>query len=280
MRVRTLSRRLGSAALVVTLGMSVAACGSDDSNTKSADNSSETDAGGDNSAEPAALTELEAADFYPAVMAALKDAETFKYTAASSSSGATSTMSGEARFGDAGMEMKASSDGDQAMQIIILDQVVYMKSAEMGLGDKWLKIDLKEAGDSLFGMLAKATDPEAMFKAMETPQKIEVLGEEDVDGVSTNHYRITIDPTSYMDAMGFPADMAQFLPKELVTDMWVDGDNLPRKYAQDVTTPSVAGQPAAKSTTEGFYTDFGTDVQIEAPPADEVTDQMPGMPGA
>ncbi|QBX54856.1 hypothetical protein EXE58_04825 [Nocardioides seonyuensis] len=281
MRVRTLSRRLGSTALVIALGLSVAACGSDGSDDNTPDGSdetSQTDTGEE--AEGEELSELAAADFYPAVTAALKDAETFKYTATSTAAGAESTMTGEARYTDSGVEMRATSDGAQAMEMVMLDQVVYMKSPDMGMGDKWLKIDLKTAGDSLFGMLAKATDPEAMFKAMEAPKKVELLGQEEIDGVETNHYRVTIDPTNYMEAMGFPAEMATYMPKELVTDMWVDGDNLPRKYAQDVSTPAAGGQPASKSSTEGFYTDFGTDVEIEAPPASEVTDQIPGMPGA
>jgi hypothetical protein len=106
----------------------------------------------------------------------------------------------------------------------MLDRVIYMKSPQMGMGDKWMRIDLRKSGDSLFGMLAKATDPEAMFKAMESPQKLELIGAEDVDGVPTNHYRITMDPEQYIKAMGFPAAMSSFLPEELVTEMWVDGD--------------------------------------------------------
>ena len=148
----------------------------------------------------------------------------------------------------------------------------------MGLGDKWLKLDLGKGGDSLFGMLAKATDPETMFKAMEAPKKLELLGQEEVDGVATNHYRITIDPEEYMEAMDFPAAMASMLPKEMATDMWVDADNLPRKYSQAIKTPAMgAGQPT-ESSTEGFYSDFGTDVDIEAPPESEVSEQsFPGM---
>ena len=61
--------------------------------------------------------------------------------------------------------------------------------------------------------------------------------------------------------------MADMLPKELVTDMWVDADNLPRKFAQTVEVKAPGGGPATKSNTEGTYSDFGTDVEIEAPPA-------------
>ncbi len=292
MRVHSLSRRLGAAALVLSVGVGVSACGSDsgsgsDSASSSAgdessDSGTDTDSTDTDSeestdegtTEEASLTELSADEFYPSVMAALEEAGSFTFTTTSGTAGQEQEMSGEARFGDGGIEMKATGTGAQAMEMILVDKAMYMKSDAFGTGDKWLKIDLSDP-NSLFGMIGKATDPEVMFKAMESPKKLEVIGTEEVDGVETNHYRITMDPTSYLKAMEFPDAMAQMLPKELVTEMWVDGDNLPRKFAQTVEVKG-AGGPATTSTTEGTYSDFGVEVDVEAPPASEVTEQ-PGM---
>jgi hypothetical protein len=286
MRVTSLARRLGSAALVLTMGAGLAACSDDSGSTDSS--SSVTDESADGAEEPAddsadepeeaseaSLTELSAADFYPSVMAALQDAETFAFETTSGTGGQTQTMSGTARFSDEGVEMQATGTGAQAMDMILLGQAMYMKSPDLGTGDKWLKIDLSDP-DSLFGMIGKATDPEVMFKAMETPKKLELVGSEEVDGVETNHYRITLDPTQYIKAMEFPAAMAEMLPKELVTEMWVDADNLPRKFAQTTEVPATGGGQPTTSTTEGTYSDFGTDVEIEEPPASQVTEQ-PGL---
>ena len=289
MRVPSLTRRLGSAALVLTLGVGLAACSddagssdtsssaSDESNDTADDSTDESTAAPEESEEPAeaSLAELSVDDFYPSVMAAMKDAETFAFETTSGSAGQTQTMAGQARFSDAGVEMKAASTGAQAMEMILVGQAMYMKSPDLGAGDKWLKIDLSDP-DSIFGMIGKATDPEVMFKAMEAPKKLELVGSEDVDGVETNHYRITLDPAQYLDAMDFPAAMADMLPKEMVTEMWVDADNLPRKFAQTLEIPAVGGGKATSSTTEGSYSDFGADVEIEEPPASEVTEQ-PGM---
>jgi hypothetical protein len=205
----------------------------------------------------------------------LQDAETFAFETTSDTAGQAQTMSGTARFDDEGIAMQATGSGAQAMDMILLGQAMYMKSPDLGTGDKWLKIDLSDP-DSLFGMIGKATDPEVMFKAMETPKKLELVGTEEVDGVETNHYRITLDPTQYLKAMEFPAAMAEMLPKELVTEMWVDADNLPRKFTQTTEIAAMGGGKPTSSTTEGTYSDFGTDVEIEAPPASEVTEQ-PGM---
>ncbi len=208
-------------------------------------------------------------------MDAMREAETFNFQTVSTSGGQSQTMEGQARFGDDGVEMKASSTGGQAMELILIDKSMYLKSPDLGTGDKWLKVDLSDP-NSLFGMIGKATDPEVMFKAMEAPKKLELIGTEEVDGVETNHYRITMDPTKYLAAMEFPAAMADMMPKELVTEMWVDADNLPRKFSQTIDLPATGGAAGTTSTTEGTYSDFGTDVEIEAPPADEVTEDMMG----
>jgi hypothetical protein len=285
MRVTPLARRLGSAALVLTLGAGLAACSDDSGSSDSSSSATDTGADGteestdDSAEEPeeaeSSLTELSAAEFYPAVMGALQDAETFAFETTSDTAGQAQTMSGTARFDDEGIAMQATGSGAQAMDMILLGQAMYMKSPDLGTGDKWLKIDLSDP-DSLFGMIGKATDPEVMFKAMETPKKLELVGTEEVDGVETNHYRITLDPTQYLKAMEFPAAMAEMLPKELVTEMWVDADNLPRKFTQTTEIAAMGGGKPTSSTTEGTYSDFGTDVEIEAPPASEVTEQ-PGM---
>lgn len=284
MRVTPLARRFASAALVLTIGVGLTSCSdgsaSSDSSTSATDEDtgSATDAATDDESEvpeAASVAELSSDDFYPAVMAAMREAGTFSFETVTDSAGASQTMSGQARFGDAGMEMKASSTGAQAMELILVGQAMYLKSAGMGTGDTWVKIDLSDP-DSLFGMIGKATDPEVMFKAMESPKKLELLGSEDVDGVTTNHYRITMDPTQYLKAMDFPAAMADMLPEELVTEMWVDGDNLPRKFTQAIEVPAAGGGAGTSSTTEGTYSDFGTDVEIEAPPASEVTEDFPG----
>jgi hypothetical protein len=58
--------------------------------------------------------------------------------------------------------------------------------------------------------------------------------------------------------------------------MWVDADNLPRKFTQTMEIPAMGGGKPTTTTTEGTYSDFGTDVEIEEPPASQVTEQ-PGL---
>ena len=290
MRVTSLARRLGTATLVLTLGVGLASCsgdngssdagspadaGSDAGTDESTHDETEEETGPEDESSEESPAELSAADFYPSVMAAMQDAESFTFEIVTESAGQSQTMTGQARFGDAGVQMHASGSGAQTMELILIDKSMYMKSAELGTGDKWLKIDLSNP-DSLFGMLGKATDPAVMLEAMEEPKKLELVGSEELDGVATNHYRITLDPARYLDAMDFPAAMTEMMPEELVTEMWVDADDLPRQFEQTIEVPGMGGGKPTTSTTRGTYSDFGTDVEIEAPPASEVTER-PGM---
>ena len=285
MRVTPLAARLGSAALVLLLGAGLGAC----SGGETADHRAANDTSADDSAdEPTAVTatedttdetslqELTAAEFYPVVMGALREAESFTFTTTEDALGSATSLSGQARFGDGGIEMSASSTGAQTLELILIDQVMYLKSPDLGTGDHYVRIDLNDP-NTLFGMVGRATDPEVMFTALKTPTKLELVGEEEVDGVATNHYRITIDSADYLEAMDLPDLMREFLPAELVTQMWVDGDNLPRKFAQTLEAPAPSDGEPMMSTTEGTYSDFGTDVDISAPPEDQVSTE--GLPG-
>jgi hypothetical protein len=301
----TLARRVAAVSLLTTLALTTAACGSEDasdasSGTDTSGSSTETateestetstqepteesaEESGESAGSSGDLEELSAQEFYPAVMEALREAGTFAFTLDSGTDGATDSsleMQGVMRYDDGGVDLQASGSGQGAeeLEMIMLDQVLYINGIGMELGDKeWLKIDMSDP-DSLFGMLGRSADPEMMFKAMEEPKEFELVGTEEVDGVETNRYRIVMDTASYAEAMEIPAQMGSSLPEDIAVEMWVDGDDLPRRFRQEMEVPATGGRPATTSTTEGTYTDYGAEVTIEAPPASEVADQMPGM---
>jgi hypothetical protein len=284
----SLARRLGTASLLTTLVLVSASCGGDDGTATDGSSSSETSESADDSpadstddSEEASgdLEELSADEFYPAVMAAMEEAESMAFNITTSSGTSTSEMSGVMEYADEGIAMQASGTGAQAMEMVMLEKILYISGAGLPLpdGKAWLKVDMTDP-DSLFGQLGKATDPSLMFKAMEVPREFELLGTEEVDGVETNHYNVVMATASYAEALDLPAEMAKLLPKEIGMEMWVDGDNRPRKFHQELEVPDMNGSGTpTKSTTEGTYSDFGTDVDIEAPPAADVADNIPGL---
>jgi hypothetical protein len=276
----SLARRLGAASLLTTLVLTSASCGGDDGTATDGSSSSETSDSTDDSEEASGdLEELSADEFYPAVMAAMQEAESMAFNITTSGGTSSTEMSGVMEYAEEGIAMQASSTGAQAMEMVMLEKILYISGAGLPLpdGKTWLKVDMTDP-DSLFGQLGKSTDPSLMFKAMEAPKEFELLGTEEVDGVETNHYNVVMVTASYAEALDLPAEMAKFLPKEIGMDMWVDGDNRPRKFHQELEVPSMSGSGTpTKSTIEGTYSDFGTDVDIEAPPAAEVADNIPGL---
>ena len=96
--------------------------------------------------------------------------------------------------------------------------------------------------DQLLGMLIEASE------------KIETLGNEEIRGVSTKHHRAHID----MKKLG---DDARDLPDKLVIDAWIDKGGLVRRLRlPDSDT----------STTMIDLYDFGVEVDVEAPGAEEI----------
>ncbi|MCW2833644.1 MAG: hypothetical protein JWN68_1597 [Nocardioides sp.] len=282
----SLPRRLGAATLLTSMVLSAAACGGDDtsatdtaSGETSAEDSEQTEDTGDTEVASGDLAELSAEEFYPAVTAALKEAETMGFTVSTTGGPAPLELTGQLRYEADGIEMSAATSGAQAFEMVMLDKILYIAGAGMPLpdGKKWLKVDLSDP-NSLFGQLGKSTDPSAMFKAMEAPKEFELLGTEEVDGVETNHYNVVMETASYAKAMELPTEMMQAMPKEIVIEMWVDADNQPRKFRQELELPDMTGSgQKTKTTTEGTYFDFGSDVDISAPPAAEIADNVPGM---
>jgi len=113
----------------------------------------------------------------------------------------------------------------------------------------------------------------------------EVVGEdEEVRGVPTTHYRATMDLEEALAQA--PAEQRERLEAafeqigssgelgdaDVPVDVWIDEDDLPRRVRVEMDSMFAAlglGDGAMTMTME--YFDYGDDVSIEVPPADEVT---------
>lgn len=281
----SLARRLGTASVAV-LAMTVpAACGgsSDDGGGASSSSESSSESGSESGSE---LQELSGEDFFPTVLEAMQDAGTASFEMTSTTEGGPGAsnleMSGEARFEGDSVDMRAADTGAGAFSMIFVDGVLYMQGQGLDLGKaSWLKIDTTKASQesSLFGALARTASPMDTFAAIGAPDEFELLGEEQVDGVATHHYRIAYDSGKFAKAMQMPPAVAKFLPKQVGVEMWVDADDLPRRFHQEVET-SIPSGPSSTTVVDGTYSDFGTEVEIEAPADSEVTEKLAlqGMP--
>lgn len=175
--------------------------------------------------------------------------------------------------------------------------MVYLKmptlTQQMGVQTPWISMDLSKLpeGRGLEQLQQLSNDPSDTLDMLEAVgDDIEEVGEEEVRGEPTTHYKATIDvkrvleltsegPGSPLgkqfDAMGLD---------RMPTELWIDGEGRLRR--QTVTLDYSKGKPKdappglTKMTMRNEYFDFGAPVTIETPPESETTDLNKLLEGA
>lgn len=147
----------------------------------------------------------------------------------------------------------------------------------------WVAIDLEKAGRQMgfdLGALMQAgqTDPAQQLEWLRGSGQMEEVGEEDVRGVDTTHYRGVVDLEKAAEQFRGPrADAARRSVRQLVRltgqktipmDVWIDDDSLVRRMRWTQTLPQGTAQTSMTMTMEVF--DFGASVAIARPPARDV----------
>jgi len=235
------------------------------------------DSGGDSGA---ALTQD---TFASAVLKATRQAKTAHLSASISAAGQQLTMDGDVEVGDdpadyaADITLSVPSLGD-ALHMVLVDEVIYMNLGAL-TQDKFVKIE--SGRESPFGDLSQLTasaDPAAGIKALEDGvTAFEKRGTEQIDGVETTHYRVTVDTQRVLKAQGM-ADLyaggaggGPQLPATLDYDLWIGSDNLLRR------TQFAMGQDFTMLVDT---TAWGESVNVSAPPLNQVSkaDPFAGIP--
>ncbi|WP_157963590.1 LppX_LprAFG lipoprotein [Actinocorallia populi] len=173
------------------------------------------------------------------------------------------------------------SVGTGGTRVVLLDKTVYVQNAQLsqflGAGKPWMKITLGEAAsaagfnaDELLGQFQQA-DPGALAKIMSDSTDVKKVGTEKIDGVETTHYQGTVDVkkamTQYDPELRKTAEQLSNGSEKLGFDVWVDGEQLPRKVLTKVTTSE-----AKQFNVAVAFRDYGAPVTVAAPPADQVGD--------
>lgn len=169
-----------------------------------------------------------------------------------SQSGASLECRGEADYASARLALDCDWGATGTLELIGIGTVTYMRGDTLGLagaGSKWL--ELRDSDESA----AAALSPRRLLSMLrDASTGTERLGEEVVRSVDTVRYRLEID-----------CEMAELHDCDGPTapvDVWIADDGLVRRIVLDAESDDV---------TVEFY-DFGADVAIAAPPADQVVD--------
>jgi hypothetical protein len=165
------------------------------------------------------------------------------------------------------------------------DPVVYVNfpalAAMLPGGEAWIKINLEQAGKSLGvdlnQLMSQANqNPAQMLDMLRASGSVEKVGEETVNGESTTHYTASIDLAKAAEQLGSAGQamvddlIAKSGVKQVPVDVWIGDDGLVRRMTMDLSMAQ-SGQTAAAHVTIDI-SDYGTPVNVEAPPADQTTD--------
>lgn len=175
--------------------------------------------------------------------------------------------------------------GVDALEMRFLDGVFYLRMPSgFGTPTPWVSFDVGAAGEP--GLVGTGNDVGQTLDYLRGAGDVVEVGPDTVGGVTTTHYRTTIDLAEAVDRA--PAGQRDYVREsveqletmtgttELPFDVWVDGDGLPRRlvYTIDVGATDVTGQvpTGVEMTLTMDLFDYGAPVSVTAPPRDDVTD--------
>ncbi|WP_110205327.1 DUF7537 family lipoprotein [Nocardioides daejeonensis] len=279
-----ITRRLAAAAVVPVVLLGLAACNDDDKKsdsdkpkeTISQESTPQTDAPETDTPETNSGEAISNDDFAKLIGDGIEATTTAKMKMEITASGVATTAEGVMDYtGDQPatqmtMTVPGAPNGGK-MDVIMVDGVIYMTMPIEGQKG-YMKIDPKAnpelekqmGGLSNFDM---ATMMESFTKGL---KKVETIGSEDIDGVDTTHYRVTVDTAEAAAMLGDLGAEGAEVPKELTYDIWLDGEGRFTQMQADLD-----GQGSMKMNVF----DWGADVDIKAPPANQVQDMSEMMGG-
>lgn len=188
--------------------------------------------------------------------------------------GTTITGSGDETLANGraeALDLTETIPGAGEVRVLMVDGQTYVQlPTGINPSDKpWLLISADSSNpvvQQLAASLQSVTDTSSLdqYTAFTEAAAVEVVGEEDVDGVRTTHYALTVDVTELPNDTPGRSDILGAGVMRLPVDLWVDERGRPVKVSQELT---VQGQQVTAVVTLG---NFDEPVSITAPPADQV----------
>jgi hypothetical protein len=167
---------------------------------------------------------------------------------------------------------------------VIMDGPTAYLKYDMGGGQPgpWMKFDLT----AMIGQRG-VNDMGSFLSVMAGITKSEQVGQENVHGVDTTHYTVTIDPNKIMERypqtkeflksmMQAAENVVPGATKGVDADLqpaqyglWIDGPGRIYRITRDFSTTDESGKQVTGQSVSEYY-DYGAPVDIAPPPAGEV----------
>jgi hypothetical protein len=197
----------------------------------------------------------------------------------------------EGRRGRVTTAVPDTGQGPAELETVFDGNLIFLRLPEGLAPTPWVRVDLDDTQGipGLERLDQFSSDPSQSFAFLEgIVGDITEVGAEDVRGRNATHYRFTVDLERAAEAA--PEDAREYVQQqidafgitELPTELWLDDDDriVRQSYVLDLARLVAAGATEGTdledlegevSTTIEYF-DFGTDVDVEPPPADEITD--------
>jgi hypothetical protein len=283
--LRSRVRRPLAVAATTALLLALTACGGDEPENASDEPSisessdpAESDEPDESDDEPVAGSEVEPAEFVDDMMDGLEESTTAQMTMDMGIPGSAMSVEGQVDYTtdpvSMAMTMTNEAMGDQPMDFRLVDGIMYMNMGSLS-NNKFFSFDLSDPKNLPPGMegLQEQMDPLAAFEQFEPAlTSVTFVGDEDVDGEELARYAIVLDTAKMESFQGMPTDAG--LPPEIAYDLYFDDEFRVRQM--DMTMDM-----QQKVETQVKFFDWGSEVDIAAPPANQVVDgsQMGQMAG-
>jgi len=179
------------------------------------------------------------------------------------------------------------------MEVRLIGDTAYMRFGlfAMLLGEDvtWVEMPAAAAGSAAgsFGGASPGNPADLLSSLVAADADVVEVGADSVRGIAATHYLVTFDIEKLL-AQATPEERARIeahgpLPLDrLPMEIWIGEDGLVHRYVMDIDGTAVAATGSAEfermvMTFEIF--DHGAAIDIEAPPADEVTpyDALEGL---
>ncbi|MET8823236.1 MULTISPECIES: hypothetical protein [Streptomyces] len=171
---------------------------------------------------------------------------------------------------------------DKTIEQRVVDQVLYQKiPGEKALGGKpWIKIDLEKVAAQQGLSNQQIGDPAqtAAYARAITDKDVTKAGTEEIDGANTTQYKVSVDVSKLPGGEQLSKQVGPTLPMHV----WLDDKGRLRRQQIEMTLKapaSASAKPEGSASPQQLqmstvmeFSDFGTEVNAEAPPAGQVAD--------
>lgn len=221
--------------------------------------------------------------------------KTAKMSMEMSAGGKNESVQGAMSFNGVNSAFTMTMTGAEgATEMRYVDRTLYMKvpaseASQFGTDKAWLKISpdatdpLSQAFSKAMSQASEQGDPSRVLDQVAKTGRIVSSDQTQLGGEQVNHYVVELDVDKAVDQFTgqLPAEVKAKMTEQLKgknikipAELWLNKDQLPVQVTMDQgpMMQAMGAGAAGSSKTTVKYSDWGSPVDVTAPPADQVGD--------